>query len=242
MKSLFAKVMFAVVTLAALFWAVTPNGNFAPFITLFSASALAFSTSKPTSFAVCVTPCGLGTPTSNSDANCAAKGGVRRGYWAKYSDIDWAAMRVSALHWNNTTKTILGFIFLNSAEFIPVPHDLKTGEANADFSRSDGFYKNSIKVNFMGQSPANRKIFEEAIGCCNLVYVTVSNACSIRVWGVDDDGAGFSPLLTPLTIDKNSDKSGTLGGTNAARNEIELVGESLVAPLFYTSAEATLTA
>lgn len=242
MKLLFAKVMFAVVTLAALFWAVTPNGNFAPFITLFSASALAFSTSKPTSFAVCVTPCGLGTPTSNSDAACAAKGGVRRGYWAKYSDIDWAAMRASALHWDGATKTIKGFIFIGAAGFIPVPHDLKTGEANADFSRADGFYKQSIKVNFMGQSPANRKVFEDAIGCCNLVYVTISNACAIRVWGVDDDGSQFSQLLTPLTIDKNSDKSGTLGGSNTARNEIELTGESLASPMFYTSAESTLTA
>lgn len=242
MKSNIFKILFSVATLAALFWAVTPLGNFAPFIALFSVSALAFSTPKASSFAVCVTPCGLGTPTSNSDAACAAKGGVRRGYWAKFSDIDWAAMRASALHWDNATKTIKGFIFLGAAEFTPVPHDLKTGEANADFSRADGFYKNSIKVNFMGQSPANRKVFEDAIGCCNLVYVTVSNACAIRVWGVDDDGSQFSQLLTPLTVDKNSDKSGTLGGSNTARNEIELMGESLVSPMFYTSDELTLTA
>lgn len=239
---IFLGAILAVATLASLYYgAVSPENGFALFMAFFAISA-AFNYNpnhKYDAAYACVTACTLGSPTT--DVSCDS-GGIRRAYWAKYSDIDWATMVGSSSSFDSATREIKTFTMLSSAVFKPLSIDAKTGKAEATYNEGDGFYSVNINLNFMGQSAANRLIFDNALSCSTLVIVTIHNNGKIRCYGVDYDSSAtkfFKPLKT-LRIGTHLDASGTLGNNDKTRDELTVVGESLFAPLFCNMAESAI--
>lgn len=227
------------VAIALLYMGYT-TGNYAPFIALFITGAVLNAPKTSGQLAVSVYPCELGAPTTAS-AGCSTRGGMNVGYWAKYSDIDWVAMATGQTpQFNSTTKQISGFTMIGNTFFTKVEHDKKLGSYEAIYTEADGFYKNSLKLFFIGKSNANREVFSHAISCCDIVYITIGNDGTIRIFGADFNGTSITQLLTPLKIARHGDYGGQLGQSDKARDEVDLEGESLNAPFFGTFAESAI--
>jgi len=233
------QLVLSILALAAAFYGtVTQDYSLLLAIGIVSASFAIKTPFQPVAYA-CLTPCVLGSP-STSTGTCGDKGGVRRLYWAKFTDIDWATMQTTSADFDTATHEIKAFVMLSSAVFKKVNLDQKLGEAEAVYSEADGFYKNTIKASFMGQSAANRKIFFDALGCRNLVVISVGNNGNMRIYGVDYDLTTLGKILTPLYIGTHGDYTGTLGGNAKSRDEITIEGESFTAPLFLNMLESAI--
>lgn len=233
------RIFLGFIALVAAFYGTVTN-DYAPLLMVGFVSAIVSIKAPRQEVAyACLTACALGSPSSQT-GTCGDKGGVRRMYWAKFSDVDWATMRTTSASFDTATHEVKAFTMLASAVFKIINHDQKLGEAEAVFSETDGFYKNSIKTAFMGQSAANRKIFFDALNCRNIVVITVLNNGTMRLYGVDYDTVTLGKILTPLYVGTHGDYSGTLGGNSKSRDEVTIEGESFTPPLFLNMLESTI--
>lgn len=208
-------------------------GLYPEFMVTFAAGAALASLDKSTGIlAACVTTCTLADLTSSDD--CNTRGGIKKAYWAKYSDIDWAAMAAAPLMFNPTTQLILDYTMVGGAVFNTLTFEKKQGNYNFTFTSDADLYAQVITMIFEGKDSATRNALVASIGCCKLILHIVDNNCQERVVGVEWDGTSFTPQITPLRISRHLDTSGVLG-TDKGRDEIDFGGESLIAPLYSTA-------
>lgn len=221
------------IALLQLFFLFT--GEWELFMLSFALGALSM---KRTSYALaCATTCEL--TDIEEDDDCNNRGGIKTVYWAKYADIDWATMATDPLKFNPTTQTILGFTMLASAVFHKLTFGRKQAFYNFTYTKDTDVYAQVITLIFNGKSATNRNAFAKAVGCCKVVAVIFDNNCLSRVVGVEWDGTTFEPQITPLGITRHLDSSGQFGA-DKARDEIDLGGESLIAPLYSTALESAI--
>lgn len=178
---------------------------------------------------LCVTSCELNDIAY--DTSCSIKGGLKTVYWARYSEIDWVAMAASATNFDTTNQKILSYIMLGGAKFKKLTFDRKLSFYNFTFTSDADLYALLVTIIFEGKSSSNRNAFTKAIGCCDIVLHIFDNNCLERVAGVEWNGTSFEPQIKKLQIVRHLDASGQFG-TDKGRDELDLGGESLTAPLF----------
>ena len=76
----------------------------------------------------CIIQSDLLNLTTNDD--CNLKGGIKVGFWAKYSDIDWTATAANAAMWNGTTELIQGFTMIGGATWKKIDFNKKDIKPN----------------------------------------------------------------------------------------------------------------
>ncbi len=192
--------------------------------------------------ALCVTTCALSDIAY--DSSCSIKGGLRTVYWARYSDIDWPA--ILAPHappalptFDVPTQTVLGYIMIGNAKFNKLTFDRKSSFYNFTFTSDAELYSILMTIIFEGKSAANRQAFTNAVSCCDIVAHIFDNNCKERIIGVEYNGTSFEPQITKLRITRHLDSSGQFG-TDKARDELDLGGESLTTPLFANVGELNI--
>lgn len=185
----------------------------------------------------CVIDCELTDMSTSSD--CKIRGGIKVAYWAQYDEIDWVAMAASALHFNTTTQVILDYIMVGAAVFKKLEFERKQGKYSFIFTEDDDAYIQTITMIFEGKSATLRNAFASSISCCKIILHVFDNNCLERVIGVEWDGDAFNVQLKTLRFGRHADESGE-SGDSKARDEMDLVGESTVPPLFATVGEANI--
>lgn len=169
---------------------------------------------------------------------CNIKGGVKSIYVARYGDIDWVAMETDPQKFDNTTQTVVEWVMNLAAVFKKWEFNRKLGEFNSTYTEESGLYENLITLIFEGNDPATRLSFVKSVNCCDLIVQIFDWNCQSRIFGVSFDGSSFLEIdITPLKIVRHLDSSGAFGG-DKTRNEIDLGGEAVYAPLFATMPEA----
>ena len=208
------------------------NGNIPIFMLSFAAGAVVAATkmkSRAYLNGLCVTSCALNDIAY--DTSCSIKGGVKTLYWARYSEIDWAAMAASATQFDQTNQKILSYTMLGTAKFKKLTFDRKSGFYNFTFTSDADVYAILITLIFEGKSSGNRNAFAKAVGCCDIIAHIFDNNCLERVVGVEWNGTAFEPQISKLKVVRHLDASGQFG-TDKARDELDLGGEALIAPLY----------
>lgn len=183
--------------------------------------------------------CEANNITTSTD--CNIRTGISKVYYAKYTDIDWAAMAADATKFNPATQTILGFTMVGGAKFAKISFDKKEANYTAIYSQDTGLYTDTISMNFKGKGAEIRNAITNLIGCCNLVAVVYDNngGTSARVFGVDWDGTVFDRPITDFKVGTHEDNSGTFGN-NDGGDKLDLVGETLYAPIYANVASTSL--
>lgn len=186
---------------------------------------------------VAVFPCELGALGEPDD--CGLKSGLSSAYWAKYSEIDWAAMVADADLFTPATHIIKEYAMVGAAVFKKIDFNRKGGNYSFTWTEESQAYAQLIPFIFEGKSNANRLALTKAISCCKIVLHLFDNNGLERVVGVEYNGTVFNPQVTNLKIVRHLDASGSIGG-DKSRDEIDLGGESTYTPLFATVTEALI--
>jgi hypothetical protein len=169
-----------------------------------------------------------------TDDSCNTSGGIQEAYWCQYGDIDWAATVAAVAPdqlFNPTTEVLTGFIMEGAAVWKKISPERKTSQYTFTFGEDTAVYEQEIVINFEGGSAAFRLKIKNSFKCCNLVLLIVDNNCNQRLVGVEWNGTAFIKQVKTLRFGTHVDRSGELG-TSKAGNDITLVGESLVAPIY----------
>lgn len=223
------------IVLAAIQLLLLVTGQWETFMLTFALGAL---TMKPNGHLMaCATTCELDDISEDDD--CNNRGGLKTVYWTKYDNINWATMATDPLKFNPTTQTILGFTMVASAVFTKLTFGRKQAFYNFTYTKDTDVYTQIITMIFNGKSVANRNALAKAVGCCKVIAAIYDNNCLSRVVGVEWNGDSFEPQITPLAITRHLDASGQFG-TDKARDEIDLGGESLITPLYSTVLESAI--
>ena len=168
-----------------------------------------------------------------TDSACQKRGSFNRAAWAKFSDIDWDAIAASAAHWTAATEVLLDYIMVGPAVFNPIESEKKLSEYNFTYTSDNDFYELLILIQFEGKSASRRLSLQKAISCCDIIFHIFDNNGMERVVGVEWDGTSLVKPLDSLVIGRHLDTSGNFTGSKP-RDEVDLTGESLSAPLFAT--------
>lgn len=165
---------------------------------------------------------------------CNLSGGLQEAYWCQFNDVDWAgtvAAAGPAQLFNPTTEILTGFIMNGPAVWKKVSPERKTSQFTFTYGEDTQVYEQEIVINFEGGSAAFRLSLKKSITCCNLVMLVIDNNCNQRLVGVEWNGTAFIKQVKTLRFGTHVDRSGELGSTKAG-NDVILVGESLVAPIY----------
>jgi hypothetical protein len=225
----------SLLVLAALYLGVV-TGNFGPFMLVFALSGLTMKY-QPGVFSACVSTCELTDITESDD--CKIRGGIKTAYWTEYNSIDWEDMASDPLKFDTATETVLGYTMVGGAVFKKLTFGRKNGFYDFTFTEDTDVYEQLITMIFEGKSNANRLAFKKSLNCCRIVLHIFDNNCLERIVGVEWDGASFEPQVKTLRIGRHLDSSGQ-SGDSKSRDEFDLVGESLFAPLFSTVGETNI--
>jgi len=186
---------------------------------------------------VCVTTCEL-ADISTSD-ECNIRGGLKTVYWALYSDIDWEDMAADPLQFDTATQEILGYTMVGGAVFNKLTFERKQGLYDFTYTEDTGVYEQVVTMIFEGKSVTLRNALVSTIGCCKIILHIFDNNCLERVVGVEWDGVTFEPQVKTLRITRHLDSSGEFG-TAPARDELDIGGESLFAPIYAQVGETNI--
>lgn len=212
------------------------QGDFSSFM-LFGVLASLTASLNMAHLAACAVSCELTDITSSDD--CNIRGGLKTVYWARYSEIDWAAIVASPTHWDGANQTLLQYIMVNSATFKKLTFERKQGSYDCTYTEDTDVYEIVVTMVFEGKSAAIRNAFAKAVGCCKIVLHIFDNNCLERVIGVEWDGNTFEPQVKTLRVTRHLDSSGSFGDSKA-RDELDLGGESLTPPIFATVEETNI--
>lgn len=221
------------------FWFLL-SGNLPLFMISFTIGALWFAMTSKSHIrlnGLCVTTCELSD--ISYDTACNIKGGLKAAYWAKISDVDWAAIAANPLLFDTTTQKLLGYTMLGGAVFHKLTFDRKQGFYNFTYTSDTDVYAQLITMIFEGKSITNRNNLVKAVSCCNLLIHLIDNNCQERIVGIEWNGTSFEPQISKLKITRHLDASGQFG-TDKARDELDLGGESLTAPLYANVGETNI--
>lgn len=179
---------------------------------------------------LCAYTCTLGD--LETDDSCNTSGGIQEIYWCQYGDINWAATvaAVEPVLFNPTTEVLTGFVMQGGVWYKVTP-ERKTSQYTFTFGEDTQVYEQEIVINFEGGSAAFRLKIKNSFKCCNLVLLIVDNNCNQRLVGVEWNGTAFIKQVKTVRYGTHVDRSGELG-TSKAGNDVTLVGESLVAPIY----------
>lgn len=222
------------------------TGNIPLFMGTFIVGAVASAKyAKKSQYAyACVTSCAL--TAISYDTSCSIRGGMKTVYWARYSDIDWTLMTSNIdnagptiVSFDSVTKQFKKWYMVSGKKFAKLSFERKQGFYNFTFTEDTDVYTQIITMIFEGKSNANKNAFASAIGCCDIIAIIVDNNCLSRVVGVEYNGSTFEKQLKALKITRHLDASGQFG-TDKARDEIDLGGESLTGPSYSLIAEADI--
>lgn len=172
-------------------------------------------------------------------AGCNDRGGLRAAYWAKKSEIDFAAMVSNVLTFTPATQLIIGYTMIGGAVFTPIAFEGVGSFYNFTYTRDTDLYEQLVTLVFKGKDNPRKIAFQKAILCCDIVVHLYGNAGEQRVLGVDYDGVSLNNIPGSLQITRHLDDGGNLG-TAKAKDELDFGGQSLFAPLFANVAEADL--
>ena len=172
-------------------------------------------------------------------ANCADRGGYRKLYWFRPSEVDWATMLADPLLFDPATHTILDYAMIGGAVFTEVEFEPKSSFYDFTFTKETDVYSLLVSWIHKGKDPVRRLALQKAINCCDIGVHIYANDGSQRVIAQDYNGETMVDLLDPLAVGRHLDSSGQLGSSRS-RDEIDLTGEAFYAPLFATVAEADL--
>lgn len=200
--------------------------------------ALGASMLKPTGLlGLYAVPCVLGGFTSSDD--CSSRGGLASAFWTKYDNIDWAAMAIDADNFNPTTLLILAYIMEASQVFTKLEFKIEDSTYDFTYTEETDAYDQLIKFVFEGKSNTQALAFRKAVGCCKIVMHLIDVNGLERVVGVEWTGTEFVKQLKTLRVVRHLDTSGQLGQSRA-RDEMDLGGKSIRAPLFSTVTSANI--
>lgn len=185
----------------------------------------------------CAVSCELGAISSSDD--CNIRGGIKTAYWALYNEINWASMAVSGSNFDTSTQLIKDYIMVSTAKFKKLSFERKQGAYNFTYTKDSDVYTQLVTLIFEGKDNTVKNALTKAIGCCKIVFHIFDNNCIERILGVEWNGTTFDPQVVPLSITRHLDTSGEFGSSKA-RDEIDLGGESLMAPLYGTVGESNI--
>jgi hypothetical protein len=184
-------------------------------------------------------PITCGLPAITKPASCKASGGIKRVYWTLFSAVNWAAMLADEDAFNPTTQVILEFEMNTGGTWKRLDFEKKQGSYSAEYTEDTDSYALNIPLVFEGKENARKNALTQALRCCDIVALVIGNNGEQRVFGVDFDGDFFDTISERLKVGRHLDTSGVLG-TDKARDEVDLTGEALFAPLFANVVEADL--
>ncbi len=164
-------------------------------------------------------------------AICNGRGGIARIAWFDVGSVDWDAMAVDPLKFDPLNQTILGYTMTAGATMKQITFERKSAYYEFTYTDETGVYTDFLTFNFRGKDAARRNKLMSAIQCCNIGIHIYGNGGEQRVFGIDWNGEDFLGLLEQGRLLRHLDAGGQLG-TSVARDEIDLGGESLFAPLF----------
>lgn len=148
-------------------------------------------------------------------------------------------MLIDPLQFTPATQTILEFEMNVAGTWKRIDFEKKAGQYTSTFTEDADTYANLISMTFDGKDNPRKLAITQAIQCCDIVALVFGNNGEQRVFGVDYNGDRFDTIVSRLRVGRHLDASGLLG-TDKARDEIDLTGESLFAPLFANVVEASL--
>ena len=166
-----------------------------------------------------------------SSETCADRGGWYIGFYAKYSEIDWADMASDALFFDQTNQEILGFTMVGGATWKKIEPRKRGATYNFNYTSATGFYECNAACIFDSKDRDRRNNLQYAIQCCDLVVVLFGNNGKKRVIGVDWNGVEFSRPVDNFRISQHNDQGGDLG-TSTSTDDLAWQGNQLFAPLF----------
>ena len=174
-------------------------------------------------------------------AGCKKRGALSVAYWTKCEGVDWAAIAASGVHWDATTELILDYIMVGGAVFKKLSFKKKLATYDFTFTSESDLYEILIAMTFEGKDAARRLALQKALACCCVVMHLFDNNGLERVVGMEYNSGGvtFDPEVTELEITRHLDTSGDFEGS-VPRDELDVGGESLCAPLFATVTEANI--
>jgi hypothetical protein len=170
---------------------------------------------------------------------CSKHKGVFEAYWTRRTNVDFTAMAADALKFDASNQQVLGYTMLNSATFAQIQFDKKSAFADFTYTDANGFYEIIFQAILKGKSFARRNSLQAAIQCCDILIHIYLNDNTQRVIGVEWNGVKFSEPVELVRVGRHLDGSGQIGGADA-RDELDLIGQQLYAPLFATVPIASL--
>ena len=179
------------------------------------------------------------TPEILNPTTCNDRGGFYAAGWTTYEAVDWAAMAADNSKFDQTTATLLDYTMQTGGVFNILTSKAKDAYYEATFTSENDYWELLVAQIFEGKDVARTNAFNQAIQCCQLILHLFANNGKDRVFGVDWNGTSFQPTLEPLRVGRVLDAGGQIG-SNKARDEMDLTGQSLFAPIHSTMAYANL--
>ena len=171
-------------------------------------------------------------------------------YVAKYKDIDWSSMKDDPTKFDKANQEIKEFVMVSDSvggvatprKFVRFEPYQKDSIAKSTFALPDSVWSHLITLSFMGKSNMVKNIIQKMLKLCGFILVTFSDKCTSRTFGVDynPDRDTFRPCEMPLRISRVEDDNGKRGSDNSSKDDFDITGKGLFAPLYNTIDEANM--